>query len=882
MCLERSWLNPVWAALLACAACGFGLAQAETVSVRARMEPHHLEFLKTHCADCHNADEANGQVRLDDIPLEIGDIPSAERWQKVLGVLNSGEMPPDDSAQPPDADKASFLEVLSKQIVIARKALADTGGTITMRRLNRREYVNTIRELLDVEVNARDLPADDDGGTFDTIGSGLFFSSDQFEQYRKLARAALDEAIVKDTKRPEKKIDRREPEDAVNKQTEKELEKSRETIARAAEWRASGKPPSDFGFNDETDANTAERVAKGRERSLLVYQQDPATATGAFTKLGQETIHIPGNAPPGRYIVRVRVGFPPDAPHCSTIDMTALLPRTPDIARFIELGTQGDDGWPSEMKLLGCRRVTGTIEQPQVIEFPVTVTKSGSRLFGLRERRCNGDSEVSGILNFYWHKQQGLESLVGFWRGLWVDWVEWEGPFVGQWPPRSQELVFGGLDVAAKPGDEQARPVIEQFAERAFRGRPVNPAYIDRLMGHFAEQRAAGEPFVEAIKTPLSLVLASPSFLYVAEPVEREAATKVDNASTRVSLTDAELANRLSYFLESGPPDDRLMSLVSSGRLKDPQVLAGEVDRMLADEKVMRFISGFTHQWLHMVRLDFFQFNYRLYPTFDGSVKAAARREVYETIRTVLDEDMPLGTLLKSDFVVINDVLADYYDIPGVEGPEFRRVAVPAGVPRGGLLGTAAILAMGSDGERSSPVERGAWVLQKLLHDPPPPAPANVPQLSRFSGKLMPARELMTAHQEQPQCAQCHRRIDPIGYALEHFDAAGRWREREYTEIAPHPKAVKQKEFFPVDAHGQLPDGTQFDGFEGLRDAVAKHEEDFARGFTEHLIEYALGRPCGFSDEELVVTILNKTTSQHYTPRAIIQAIVASQEFQSK
>jgi hypothetical protein len=164
MSRARLWLNPVWAALLACAACGFGLAQAETVSVRARMEPQHLEFLKTHCADCHNADEANGQVRLDDIPLEIGDIPSAERWQKVLGVLNSGEMPPDDSAQPPDADKASFLEVLSKQIVIARKALADTGGAITMRRLNRREYVNTIRELLDVEVNARDLPADDDEG----------------------------------------------------------------------------------------------------------------------------------------------------------------------------------------------------------------------------------------------------------------------------------------------------------------------------------------------------------------------------------------------------------------------------------------------------------------------------------------------------------------------------------------------------------------------------------------------------------------------------------------------------------------------------------------------------------------------------------------------
>ncbi|MCX7414365.1 MAG: DUF1592 domain-containing protein [Planctomycetia bacterium] len=877
------------------------VAGAATVEpVRARMQPVHADFLKSNCVDCHNADDANGGVRLDDIPLEIGEIAAAERWQKVLGVLNSGEMPPDDAPQPPDDDKASFLEVLSKQMVVARKALADAGGAITMRRLNRREYVNTIRELLDVEVNPRDLPADDDGGTFDTIGSALFFSSDQFEQYRKLARAALNEAIVADkakakpkdaAKRPERKIVRREVEEDVNKRTEKELEEARAAIAKAEEWHASGKPPKEFGFNDESHGNTIERVARGKEVSLLAYKEDPATATGVFTKTGQEVIQIPGNTPPGKYLVRVRVGFPPDAIHCSTVAMTPLLPPKPESARFIELGTQGDNGWPSEMKLLGCRRVTGTIEQPEVIEFPVTITKEGSHILGVRERRCNGDAEVAGLVNFYWHKQQGLNKHVGFYRSLWVDWVEWEGPLVEQWPPRSHELVLGGIDMGAKPDESEARGVIERFAERAFRGRPAKPAYVDRLVGHYAERRAAGEPFVEAIKTPLSLMLASPSFLYIAEPVRRggPAVSKPPaegmagaEGNERVPLTDVELANRLSYFLWSSPPDDRLMALARSGSLREPKVLAAEVDRMLADEKVERFISGFTHQWLHMVRLDFFQFNHRLYPTFDGSVKAAARREVYETIRTVLDENLPLGTLLKSDFVVINDLLADYYDIPGVEGVEFRRVAVPQGLPRGGLLGMAAILAMGSDGERSSPVERGVWVLQKLLHDPPPPAPANVPQLSRFAGTLMPARKLMTSHQEQPQCAQCHRRIDPIGYGLEHFDAAGRWREQEYTDISGHPKAVKKKEFFPIDATGQLPDGTAFDGFEGLRDAVAGHEADFARGMVEHLVEYALGRPCGFSDEELVETILDAAKPSRYTPRALIQAIVASKEFESK
>jgi hypothetical protein len=194
----------------------------------------------------------------------------------------------------------------------------------------------------------------------------------------------------------------------------------------------------------------------------------------------------------------------------------------------------------------------------------------------------------------------------------------------------------------------------------------------------------------------------------------------------------------------------------------------------------------------------------------------------------------------------------------------------------------AAILAMGSDGERSSPVERGVWVLRKLLNDAPPPAPANVPQLSRFSGKLMPARELMLAHQEQPQCAQCHRRIDPVGFGLENFDAVGCWRAEEYAEVAVLNKVVKQSKLFPIDATGTLPDGTAFNGFHELRDALAKHEADFAKGLVEHLVEFGLGRPCGFSDDGLVQSILQNAKPQNYTPRALIHALVGSREFHTK
>ena len=843
-------------------------------STQARMDEKHRAVFQNYCLKCHDEKTQKGKVRLDDIPLEISDILTAERWQKVLNQINSGEMPPEEAKPLPDAVKASFLEALSKQMVVARKALSDAGGAITMRRLNRREYVHTIQELLDVEVDPHGLPVDDNGGTFDTIGSALFFSSDQFENYLKIARAALNDAIVT-VDFPVKQIVRREAEEGVNKSKRAEHEQSLAKLAKITAWRSSGKPATEFGFRfvDEKEAQAAEGLLKSAIAKQEAYLNDPATARGVFVAPWPypDRTEIPSKAVPGKYILRARLGYPDE---------------TMNERKFIEYGRPSDTGW-AELNLLGCREVTGTLKNPEILELPVVVSKSGVRSFGIRDRQHNSSEGVEQ--QNWWGKK--YSQVNGLWRGLWVDWVEWEGPFVEQWPPRSHDLVLGGIDLKANPVEKQARQVIERFAGRAFRGRPVRPAYIDALVGQYSERRAAGEPFTEAIKTPLSIVLASPAFLYIVEPVERrnvalpamvKAAPAAPRSPERVQLTDVELANRLSYFLWSSPPDDALLRDAVAGQLHDPSKLAGQVNRLLADPKVMRFLSGFTHQWLNMVRLDFFQFTPRLYPKFDASARASARQEVYETIRCVLQNDVPLRALLKSDFVVVNDVMADYYGIPGVKGGMFRPVKVPAGMPRGGLLGTAAVLAMGSDGERSSLVERGAWVLRKLLHDPPPPAPANVPMLSRFAGKLMSARELMTAHQEQPQCAQCHRRIDPIGYALENFDAAGNWRREEYTDYYTHWKAIQKKATFPINNQGQLPDGTKFAGFEGLRDAVAKHETDFARGLTENLIEYALGRPCGFSDQELVDAILQKAKAQQFSLRAIIQAIVASKEFSSK
>jgi hypothetical protein len=377
-----------------------------------------------------------------------------------------------------------------------------------------------------------------------------------------------------------------------------------------------------------------------------------------------------------------------------------------------------------------------------------------------------------------------------------------------------------------------------------------------------------GDSFEDALKAPLSVVLASPGFLYLSEPAPAEGHRR---------LNGFELAARLSYFLWSAPPDDELLALARSDALQKPAVLAAQVDRLIADERSRQFASGFASQWLGMDRLDFFQFDFKLHRSFDDSAKAAAREEVYQTIECLLRENLSQKFLLKADFVVINGLLASYYGIDGVTGDEFRKVSLPAGSPRGGLLGMAAILAMGGNGQYTSPVERGAWVLRKLLHDPPPPAPPNVPQLARLDGKVLNVRDRLRAHQEEPQCANCHRKIDPIGFGLENFDAAGLWR----TQDTFQPKG-SAGHTWPVDPAAALFKGPAFKDYFELRDIVASRPDAFARGFTEALIEYALGRPYGFSDEDLAGVIVDRAKSKNFALREFVHALVASDAFRSK
>jgi hypothetical protein len=858
----------------------------ETTISRPEMPEKHRSFFESYCVECHGEKKQKGKVRLDNISFSVDSLEKAEGWSKVLLSINSGEMPPEDAKQPEKDHKADFLEALSQTMVAARKALTDQGGKITMRRLNRREFQNSIQELLGIKLDVGTLPPDGGSDTFDTVGASLFMSPDQFEIYRQLGKKALDLSFKAASAQIPVQKARFEAEaetlPAVERQVAEfvsirkrytrwtrqvdaaarlpENAKIREEITGKnkdhkekfyLEWaKISGAPsPREFGFPDAIDAN----MMNGRWESYVPQAADYLTLPKAKsgTYLGVADLHhrwvslpVPRNWPAGEYKVRACVAAPPDGP----------VER-----RFVDFLTD----YPST-QVLSTHQVTGTMEKPQILEFTCTVDAESGRRFKFSEKAISGNGDGKGPARDIF-RQGFLETRIGPEYAIWIDWVEVEGPFQPAQTAKTVGDVRGQLERFEKK-ETDSRGFLNTFATKALRGREIAPEFLDKLIAIYNAQTDEGAKPLDALKEALSLLLASPSFLYLAEPAAEGAPRQ---------LTELELATRLAFFLWSSPPDEELIALAKRGELRKPGVLSRQTERLLADERSERFTKSFVAQWLGLARLDFFQFNTRLYRDFDLPTKAASKDEIFETFQALLKNRASLSQLLKSDSVFINGLLAQYYKIPGVVGDEFREVKLPEGSPRGGLLGMAAILAMGSNGEQTSPVERGAWVLRKLLHDPPPPAPANVPQLNRLAGKPLTTRERIALHQEEPQCAQCHRKIDPIGFGLENFDAAGRWRTEDLRPDVPPTNRL-------INPAGVFHKGAAFRDYFELRDLIAAKPERFARGFTEALVEFALGRPFGFSDEDLANEILGRASKKNFQIAEFIHALVDTKTFHTK
>ncbi len=877
-------------------------------SPKAVMPDRHQSLLKENCQGCHGPEKQKGKFRVDDLPLHITDLPSAERWQKVLGAMNSGEMPPEDEKQPEAKAKTDFLDDLANVLVTARRALSDQHGVIALRRLNRREYQNTIRALLGVEIDGSALPSDTGGPNFDTVGANLFLTGNQFEQYESLGREALEQAFsakVAGTVSLKQHLES----ETLNPVF---LKKNKETLAAqegAKNWikavddaaarpansatvanlrkiapsndalryhwkKIPGAPsPLEFGFHKSTEVNPAEIYLYREFTEFAPYDQYylglPHLDRGAYltvqTRVGGgnnvtaiQGLAIPPKFPPGEYVVRIRAGATAEAPA---------------ERRFLEFGLKGFQGGATPA--LSTHHITGTLEDPQVIEIPFTFSKQnadrGLRNLFIRERGAADGKHDQRVKEAY--KRNGFGPEVA----LWIDWIEIEKQITPEDAPPAGVRVLD-LPLDDKTTDvprDRVRSAVEGFVREAYRGVPAPEGLLDRLMGLYESRKASGKTHRDALIHSLSTVLSSPRFLYRAEP---------DANATHRTLSGQELASRLSYFLWGGPPDATLRELADKGELLKPEVLAAQTNRLLQHPNSRHFVRPFLTQWLHLDRIDLFQFNQKRFPQFDDSMKSTVRQEVYETFAHLLHTNGSLGELLRADYVLVNGLLARYYGIEGVSGDGFQKVVLPAGSPRGGLLGMAAIMAMGSNGEHTNPVERGAWVLRKLLNEPPPPAPANVPEIARLAAKALTTRERLQAHQENPQCASCHRKIDPIGFGLENFDATGQWRDTDWYQpvSASGERDPKLRKTWKIDPASAFYKGSAFSNYQEMRDLIATKRRNFANGFCSALIEYALGRPCGFSDEGLIESIVQQSEAKDFSTREFIHALIQSKEFRSK
>ena len=442
------------------------------------------------------------------------------------------------------------------------------------------------------------------------------------------------------------------------------------------------------------------------------------------------------------------------------------------------------------------------------------------------------------------------------------------GPFdptgVGETPSRTR--IFSCRPPSGATAEEEeacATGIIASLARRAYR-RPVTVDDFDRLVSFYQRGYAEGG-FESGVETALRALLASPEFLF---RIERDPNGLAADTPYRVS--DLELATRLSFFLWSSLPDDALIDAAAGRRLSDPAVIEAEVRRMLADPRAEALTTNFASQWLHLRNLDAMRPDARLFPDFDDNLRQGFRRETELLFRSVLDEDRSVLDLLTADYTFLNERVAKHYDLPGVYGDHFRRVELPTDSPRAGLLGHGSILTVTSYAPRTSPVLRGKWILENLLGTPPPPPPPNVPPLdeTRSNTRIVSMRERMESHRRNPQCAVCHRIMDPAGLSMENFDAIGRWRESEGAA--------------PIDAAGSLPGGEDFDGVAGLRDALLERPDVFAGVVAEKLLTFALGRGLDHGDAPAVRAIVRSAAADDYRLSSLVLGIVSSTPFQMR
>ena len=731
-------------------------------------------ILKSACLECHSGAEADAGLALSNFKSSKSILKERQTWEKVIQRLELEDMPPKDAAPIAKADRKKLVDWLKSAINDIDCGRTPNPGSVTLRRLNRAEYRNTVRDLLEIDYPpAAGFPGDDVGYGFDNIGDVLTLPPLLMEKYITAAEEISRKAIIAP-----------EPGRAF------------ESIRKPTELSA-GSAGKSYG------------------------------STFSFYSNGKITIEeqLPWK---GEYLLE--------------LGMT---------------GTPAAGEYPRMNVLIDGKKVdsltvqTSSSAGPKNFVVPLKIAKAGKRSIALEFTNDKTVEAKKGKLA----EDRNIEIY-----DLKITGREAAAPI-----PESQLSASHRSIVKARPGtgvsvEQAATEVIRPLASKAFRRRATDQE-VKRLATLVNKVVESGESYEGGLQVGLQAILVSPSFLFKVE----EPAAQV--AGQFPMLTDFELATRMSYFLWSSMPDQELLVVASKKQLRDPAILKQQIDRMIKNKRSSAFVENFAGQWLTLRKLDQFVPNANLFPQWQDEIPALARRETILFFEHILREDKSIMRLLDADYSFMNNQLAKFYNIPGVEGTEFRMVSTK-GHKRLGLLTHASILAVTSNPTRTSPVKRGKWVLENLLGTPPPPAPPGVPELDKaeLTGTL---RQRMEQHRSDPACASCHKLMDPVGLALENYDAIGRWRTIDYGQ--------------PIDASGELPDGEKIKGPADLiRNIGGKNADKFVRCLSEKLLVYGLGRGLEYYDRCAIDKIQAKLIQDDYRFSTLIYEIVSSDPFQRK
>ena len=747
------------------------------------------QVLDRYCAACHNEKLKTAGLNLVQADLSTpGAYP--ELWEKVVRKVRTGVMPPANMAQPSEAERLTLLTFLETSLDAASAARPNPGRTETLRRLNRTEYQNAIRDLLALDIDAASLlPADESGHGFDNVTVG------------DLSPTLLNRYI---------------------------------SAAQKISRLAMGSAPS------SVQSDTVSVAAD-------LTQEDQLPGMPMGTRGGVSTLHT--FAQDGDYDVQIMLsrnleGVVSGLRERRTHQLLVLIDREPVKTFTVQRTANGDDTRADRDLKVRLPITAG----PHTVS--VTFVQEGSSLIDtLRqptESRFNDRRHPRSVPA--------------------VDQLSITGPYgprgAGDTPSRRRLFICKPTGQAAEDA-RCAASILSAVMRRAYR-RPVAKADVEASMLFYRRARASGD-FDAGITAALSAILANPEFLLRVESDPRKIP-----AGGVYRISDLELASRLSFFLWSSIPDDELLEAAIRGRLSRPAEFEKQVRRLLDDRRSLNLATNFAGQWLRLRNIDAVSPNANLFRDFDDNLRQALRRETEMFFDSVVREDRSVRTFIRSDYTFLNERLAKHYGIPGVYGSRFRRVAITPESKRGGLLRQGSVLSVTSYATRTSPVLRGVLVLRNLLGAPPPSPPPDVPALdeSKMSANLS-MRQRLAVHRDNAVCASCHRSIDPVGFALENFDAIGQWRDIEVDGRA-------------VDASGSVPGGGEFRGVDGLENALLARPELFVTALTENLMTFALGRGVEHYDAPAVRRIVKDAGKDGYRFSSLILGIVKSAPFQMR